>query len=109
MQIKAIILLYLLLHVNSVQNLFKAKYGCQAGPVPQAVKKLMACYPDIVAGYSKNRLILKDGSTLVWDDSIKNKPFTSLLNDPDLKDMFIQKYTKGPLTSIPPANYDPAS
>ncbi len=107
MQIKPIILFFLLFHVNNGHTPTKLKYNIRVAPVPQAVKKLMACYPGFVAGYSKNRLILKDGSALVWDDSIKNKPFTTLLNDPDLKDMFIRKYTKGPLSSFPPANFDP--
>ena len=58
--------------------------------IPTAAKKLMKCYPAFVTGFAENHLIFKDGSKLLWDDGIKNKPFKTLLDDPDVKDMFVQ-------------------
>lgn len=70
-------------------------------------QKLIKCYPDFVAGFADNHIIFKDKSKMLWDDSIKNKSHKYLLDKPDLKDMFNQKYTTGELKSSPPANFDP--
>jgi hypothetical protein len=75
--------------------------------VPSAAKKLIKYYPDFIAGFSDNHLIFKDGTKLLWDDGIKNKSFKDLLEKPDLKDMFGQKYTTGKLKSLPAKNFDP--
>jgi hypothetical protein len=75
--------------------------------IPPGAKKLIKCYSNFVVGFSDNHLIFKDKSRLLWDDQIKNKPFKFLLEKPDLKDMFSQKYATGILKSSPPANFDP--
>jgi len=71
---------------------------------PPSAKKLIKCYPDFITGFSDNHLIFKDGTKLLWDDGVKNKSFKDLLEKPDLKDMFGQKYTVGKIQS-PPAKY----
>jgi len=76
--------------------------------VPSDAKKLIKCYPDFIAGFSDNHLILKDGTKLLWDDGIKNKSFKDLLEKPDLKDMFGQSYTTGKMQSPPAKNFDPS-
>jgi len=78
-----------------------------ADTIPIAAKKLIKCYPDFVTGYSNNHLLLKDGTKLLWDDGIKNKPYQTQLNNPDLKDMFIQKYTTGVQKEPPTVNFEP--
>jgi hypothetical protein len=75
--------------------------------IPPATKKLIKCYPDFVTGFADNHLIFKDGSKLLWDDGIKNKSFKDLLEKPDLKDMFYQKYLTGALKSHPAKKFDP--
>jgi len=75
--------------------------------IPAEAKKLMRCYPDFVTGFASNHLIFKDGSRLLWDDGVKNKLFKTLLDDPDVKDMFSQPYEVGPLKVNPPVNSDP--
>ncbi|MFD2873272.1 M15 family metallopeptidase [Mucilaginibacter ximonensis] len=75
--------------------------------VPPSAKKLVACYPDFIAGYADNHLIFKDGSKLLWDDGISNKTYQQLLDRPDLKDMFRQAYSKNAQTQSPEKNFDP--
>lgn len=103
MRIKIILFLYLVFTLGAREN----KPQSLAGPIPREAKKLMACYPGFVAGFSNNHLILKDSTQLVWDDGLEKKSFAALLDSPDIKDMFIQKYHKGALTSSPSPNYDP--
>ncbi len=74
---------------------------------PGAAQKLISVYPDFIAGFANNQIILKDGSKLTWDDGIKNKSFKALLESPDLKDIFTWRYEKGLLKSSPPVNFDP--
>jgi len=75
--------------------------------IPVAAKKLIAAYPDFITGFANNHIIFKDKTTLVWDDGIKNKSFQQLLDEPDLKDMFVQKYTVGVTKSNPASMFDP--
>lgn len=75
--------------------------------VPPAARKLIACYPDFISGYTDNHLIFKDGSKLLWDDGIANKTYQQLLDNPDLKDMFRQTYPFGAQTKLPEKNFDP--
>jgi len=75
--------------------------------VPPDATRLIKAYPDFIVGFADNHLIFKDGSKLIWDDGIKNKSFKELLEKPDLKDMFGQKYTIGDKVSAPSKNYDP--
>jgi hypothetical protein len=68
---------------------------------------LVAAYPDFLAGYEGNELVWKDGTRMPFDDGKGAKPFATLLDAPDLKDMFYAAY---PLTrsDTPPAyNSDP--
>ena len=67
----------------------------------------MKCYPDFVTGFSDNHLIFKDSSRLLWDDGIKNKSFKTLLDNPDVKDMFSLEYVAEALKSAPSVNADP--
>jgi len=75
--------------------------------IPANAAKLLKSYPGFITGFSKNHLIFKDHSEQIWDDGIKNKSLVDLLEKPDLKDMFLQQYVKGPLKSPPAKNYDP--
>ncbi len=79
----------------------------QTDTIPAAAKKLIAAYPDFVTGFANNHLIFKDKTTMLWDDGIKNKSFQQLLDDPDLKDMFVQHYTPGTPKSPPASMFDP--
>ncbi|MDF2431081.1 MAG: hypothetical protein JWP44_712 [Mucilaginibacter sp.] len=75
--------------------------------IPPAANKLIHAYKDCITGYANNYIIFKDKTKMIWDDGIKAKSFKAMLDAPDLKDMFAQKYPIG-LQMVPPAtNFDP--
>ena len=68
---------------------------------------LVGAYPDFLAGHDRNELIWKDGTRMLFDDGRGAKDFDTLLDAPDLEDMFYAPY---PLArgGLPPAvNSDP--
>lgn len=75
--------------------------------IPSAARKLMACYPGAIIGFSNNHLVFKDKSLLLWDDGIKNKSPKQLLEHADIEDMFAQRYQKGLLQAPPQKDSDP--
>jgi hypothetical protein len=78
-----------------------------ADSVPADAAKLVRAYKNVISGFANNHIVFKDKSTMAWDDGIKNKSVTELLEKPDLEDMFVQAYIKGIPTSAPPKNFDP--
>jgi hypothetical protein len=83
------------------------RHGDAELSVPPAAQKLIDSYPNFISGYANNYLVFKDGTKLRWDDGIKNKSRQELLDNPDLKDMFNQKYPTGKLINPPGQNFDP--
>jgi len=75
--------------------------------IPLSVKKLMHAYPNFITGFASNHIIFKDGTTMLWDNGIKNKTPQQLLDSPDLKDMFTQPYQTGKLNDAPARYFDP--
>ena len=75
--------------------------------IPANAQKLIACYPRVVSGFADNRLILTDGTKLLWDDGIRNKSPQQLLENPDIEDIFSQSYPKGAMQISPQKNNDP--
>jgi len=73
----------------------------------EIARKLIKAYPGYFSGIEGNFLVWKDGAKMIFDDGIANKDFATLLEHPDIKDQFIQKYTVGPLGSPPSENFDP--
>ncbi|MGM9868715.1 MAG: M15 family metallopeptidase [Sodaliphilus sp.] len=61
------------------------------GGIPAGAKALMKAYPDFVKGYRDNKLLMADGTTLVYDDG-KEKTFEQRLNNADPEDMFTIPY-----------------
>src|SRR5581483_7331231 len=78
-----------------------------ADSIPANAQKLIKYYSNAIIGFSHNHLIFKDHTQLLWDDGIKNKSYQILLDKPDLKDMFTQPYSTGPLKTPPTKNFDP--
>jgi hypothetical protein len=111
MRIVAIIFFCLLLYNLSYKAATPVFHNTATGKptdsIPPSAKKLIKCYPGFVAGFAGNYLLFKDRSKLLWDDGVKNKSFEQLLNNPDLNDMFIQKYPVGTVQSSPAKDADP--
>ena len=61
---------------------------------PDNVLRLMKAYPNHIVDFKDNKLVFKDGSTLIYDDGIRNKSKTELLNNPDIEDQFFYSYLK---------------
>jgi peptidoglycan LD-endopeptidase CwlK len=67
----------------------------------------LRAYPESLAGYRDNKLILRSGSELVFDDG-RSKTYEELLSDPDPQDELAQAYPIGPSSyAAPPMNFDP--
>jgi hypothetical protein len=81
--------------------------GQKGDTIPTAAKKLINAYKDFISGYADNHIIFKDQTKMIWDDGIKNKSSKALLDNPDLKDMFNQKYPPGVQREPPAPNFDP--
>lgn len=56
--------------------------------------KLIQSYPEKIIGYSNNRIYFSDSSFLIYDDSVRIKNESELLNSPDIEDQFKHKYIK---------------
>ena len=51
------------------------------------MRRLVAAYPDFLAGYDDNAIIWRDGTRMSFDDG-RDKTFKERLGDPDLEDQF---------------------
>ncbi len=68
--------------------------------IPKGARILMNAYPNFVKGYKNGKLVMSDGSTIVYDDGRK-KSFVQLLDETDPEDMFLFNYD---LKSWTPSN-----
>jgi D-alanyl-D-alanine carboxypeptidase len=72
-----------------------------------AVTALIKAYPDFLDRIEENDLVWKDGTRMRIDDGKGVKAFEALLDDPDVKDMFLMKYPVGKQGLAPENNFDP--
>jgi len=68
--------------------------------------RLVASYPEFLAGHDGTQLTWKDGTVMPFDDG-KQKTFEERLVDADLDDQFLLTYTPGPMLDDPLVNFDP--
>ena len=73
----------------------------------QSVADLIAAYPGHLSQIDGNSLVWRDGTRMPISDGIAGKDFETLLDKPDLDDMFAQPYRAGPPTGPPRRNQDP--
>ena len=59
--------------------------------IPVGAQVLMEVYPDFVKGYQDGKILMTDGTTMVYDDK-REKNFLQKLDDADIEDMFAFKY-----------------
>jgi D-alanyl-D-alanine carboxypeptidase len=81
----------------------------QVGPSSPsaAAAALIRAYPDFLDRMEDNDLVWKDGTRMRIDDGKGAKTFDALLDDPDIKDMFLMKYPLGRQGLAPALNFDP--
>src|SRR5262249_5017327 len=78
--------------------------GCRPVEAPMA---LVQAYPDFLDRIEGNDLVWKDGTRMRIDDGKGAKAFDAMLDDPDIKDMFVMKYPVGEQGLAPAVNFDP--
>lgn len=88
-------------------NIFNCTAQTIENDVPINALKLIKMYSGIITGYKNNKLYFKDGTSLLYDDGIKNKSFEELLNNPDIEDQFYFTYTKGKIPNAIAFKNDP--
>ena len=77
-----------------------------AEPDPK-IAALVAAYPDHIATQDDNELVMKDGTRFAIDDGKGEKPFETLLNQPDIADQFYVPYRLGNAGFPPGVDEDP--
>lgn len=75
--------------------------------IPAGAKAILKAYPQTVISYKNNRLYFKDGSSIIYDDSIENKNYKNLVDHPSVKNQFVYTYTKGSAPKSIPYLFDP--
>src|SRR5262249_60820311 len=80
--------------------------GGQVSPAA-APTALIKAYPDFIDRIEDNSLVWKDGTRMRIDDGKGAKAFDAMLDDPDIKDMFLMKYPVGEQGLAPNVNFDP--
>jgi hypothetical protein len=97
---------FIILLTNSCNNTTK-KTTIEFQKNTGVAKILKHTYPDKIFRVDDSVLIWKDGTIMPIYDSIENKTYHQILNNPDIEDMFLFQYKKGTIQENPPINIDP--
>jgi len=62
--------------------------------ISKEVERLMSAYPAQIVGYEDNYIVFADSSKMIFDDK-NEKSFDELIENSDIKDMFVYQYPKG--------------
>jgi len=81
--------------------------AAQSSSPAEAAMALLRAYPDLLDRIEENDLVWKDGTRMRIDDGKGAKIFDALLDDPDIKDMFLMKYPLGEQGLASAVNFDP--
>ena len=79
----------------------------QDGQLRTALDKLVAAYPDALAGHDGKMLRWRDGTVMPVSDGAENKSFQELLRHASIADQFRIPYPRGPLEKPPAVDADP--
>lgn len=82
-------------------------YGAPPADLTTYLDQLVRAYPDWIASHDGARLVMKDGATFPVSDGLTNKSFDTLIEKPDIDDMFYVPYPKGAAPAQPALNADP--
>ena len=78
------------------------------GPViAPRIERLVAVYPDHLAGIEGDWLVWKDGSRMEIGASSPPRPFEEMLRSASIADQLRQVYEPGPLRGPPPRDHNP--
>ena len=83
------------------------RYGAVPDSIKQDLDRLVAAYPDTVAGHDGTFLTLRNGTRFRISDGRTDKTFTELLESPDIDDMFYARYPAIAEPKQPEMNSDP--
>ena len=72
-----------------------------------ALDRLVAAYPDFLAGHDGTTLLWKDGTRMPVSDGRDDKSFRDKLKSPSIRDQLSLPYTRGKPTAVPSAEDDP--
>ena len=83
--------------------------GAAGAPADLAARldRLVAAYPDFIAGHDGQWLTLKDGRRFAISDGRAAKSFDETIEHPDIADMFLNDYPAGADAAAPPVDFDP--
>lgn len=82
-------------------------YGAAPKNIKEYLDRLVSSYPDKIAGYDDEFLILKNGMKFRISDGRTDKTFRELLEKPDIDDMFYARYPAGAAPTQPAKDMDP--
>lgn len=86
----------------------KYKKATGSYKIPIGLQCLLKAYPEHLKSASTNTLVWKDGTEMIFSDSIEKKDYETALNFPDLQDQMSIIYPAGKKFRIPiPKNFDP--
>lgn len=89
-------------------SVMKYKKATDFYKIPIGLQYLLKAYPEHLESASTNTLKWKDGTEMIFSDSIEKKDYETLLNFPDLQDQMSIIYPAGKNFRIPiPKNFDP--
>ena len=97
------VIVFLLIITPSVTGLTQAGTTLSS----DASAALLKAYPDFLDRIEENDLVWKDGTRMRIEDGKGPKAFDAMLNEPDIKDMFLMKYPVGEKGLAPEVNFDP--
>jgi hypothetical protein len=69
--------------------------------------RLVTAYPDFLVSHDDTAIRWKDGTEMAVDDGKGDKNFDTMLNDPDIEDMFYTPYPVGRAGTPPGVDIDP--
>jgi hypothetical protein len=81
--------------------------GAQDDRTSAALDRLVAAYPDALAGHDANVLRWRDGTLMPLADSAENKTFPELLRHASILDQLRLPYPRGALAKPPAVDDDP--
>ena len=84
-----------------------APLHAQSGPVRVALDRLVATYPDALAGHDAKALRWRDGTVMSVSNGADDKTFPQLLRRASIADQFRIPYPRGRLEMPPAVDADP--